>query len=353
MPSERSPHLRTLMAWPDESSTDNRADLFKAQQEVASIADTIAKYEPVWLYTMRSNVDIASRSVSKNVVIKPLNSTELWIRDTGPILVTSEDGQIQVGIDFNFNYWGDKLPAPSNADQHVARRILSCHNVKRIPSSIVLEGGGLETDGQGTLLATASSIINSNRNPSKSRDDIESELRRLLGVSKIIWLPGAKGLDITDCHVDALARFGSDSKIILLSRPNEAVPKNDPAWNIFDSAMEVLRNATNATGDSFHVVEIEEAFTIPRARAPPGSHTPKPVSQPEYWGPSTSYVNFYLANGAIIVPQFGEERTDAKAKEILGDLWPGRVVEGVRLDWMAWAGGGVHCATREWPVVGA
>lgn len=355
MPSEQSPHLRTLTAWPDESSVDNHEDLLQARREVASIANTIAKYEPVWLYTKPSNVRSASKSVSNGVEIKPLKSTELWIRDTGPIIVSSEDPKVQVGIDFNFNYWGDKLPAPRNADQHVARRILSSQHVKRVGSSITLEGGALETDGQGTLLATSSSILNSNRNPSKCQADIEAELRQLLGVDKIIWIPGAKGQDITDCHIDALARFGADSRTILLSRPNDAVPKNDPAWEVYQSAHEVLTTATNAAGATFAIYQLEEALTVPRAQSPsvyqhsqPDSHTRVPVAREDDWAPSTSYLNFYLANGVVVVPQFGDAKTDEKAKEVLGRLWPERVVEGVRLDWMAWAGGGVHCATREW-----
>lgn len=240
---------------------------------------------------------------------------------------------------------------------------MSSQNIRRITPSVTLEGCGFETDGQGTLLATSSSLLNDNRNASKTQEEIEAELRRLLGVTKVIWLTGAKGLAITDCHIDALARFGPDSSTIIVSRPNYAVPGDNHAYN-------VLSTTTNTTGNPFTIVGIEEALTVPRAGSSSdtsssrpssqrGAHDQSPVSNDDVkndeneWGPpSTSYTNFYLANGLVVMPQFDEKRTDADAKAILARLWPKRVVEGVTLDWMAWAGEGVQCATKEWPAIG-
>ncbi|KAK5164301.1 uncharacterized protein LTR77_009996 [Saxophila tyrrhenica] len=340
MPSERSPHLRTLMAWPDQSSTRNIADLFSAQKEVASIANAIAKHEPVWMYTKPAECRIAADFVNTNVMITPLDVSELWIRDTGPVFVNSANGEKQLGIDFGFNYWGNKFDL--HRDQSVARKLLAERRMNRLQAPIVLEGGGIEVDGQGTLLATESSIINENRNPGKNRTTIEQELRNLLGVEKIIWLP--------DYHIDSLARFGPDSRTIILSRPNDAIPHDHPTYIVYDQSHAILSAATNAAGQRYRIIEIEEALTVPRVSNRPKEQTT--VLPEDNWLPATSYVNFYTPNGAIVVPQFGEERTDQEAVDVLQRLFPERAVEKVVLDWMAYAGGGPHCATQQWPVLG-
>jgi len=347
LPSERSPHLRTLMAWPSQNSTNNLPDLFLAQREFALIANAIAKYEPVWLYTPPSNRLIAADLVSENVEIVLLETAEMWLRDTGPIFVEIDDGKPgprrQVGIDFNLNYWGDER---SKGAQRVARKQLEAVRIERIQASSYLAGGAIDSDGQGTLLATKSSIINENRNPNKSQTEIEEELRALLGVTKIIWLPGSKDA----AHVDSLARFGPDSRTVIMSRPNEAVPRDSWRWRVYKETHDVLSSATNAAGYRFTIVEIEEALTVPRAGD--WSREQCPVLEGFEGGVVTNYVGFYLVNGGIVVPQFGEEKTDREAVEGLQRLSPGRVVETVRLDWMAYAGGGPYRATVGWPVPG-
>jgi agmatine deiminase len=325
------------MSWPDAAMGSPPSDLLCAQREIATIANIIAKYEPVWLYASPSNVDTASQYVSGNVTVKPLEVEDIWMRDIGPVFVKAEDGQRQVGIDFNFQHWGRKLSTPRNADRYVAQKLLDGESIERVSASIVAEGGGLETDGEGTLIATESSIINPNRNPDKSKDDIEAALRDLLGVTKIIWLPGITDTEITDCHIDALARF-ADPRTVILSRPNNAISHDDPNYTVYDQAHHILSSATNANGESFKIIEIEEALTVPRKENTPQDQTV--VQQEDDWVPATSYVNFYLANGAVIMPQFGDERTDSAAVETMRLLFPDRVVETVKLDWMAYAGGG-------------
>lgn len=333
------------MAWPDETSHPEYmgyvkdGDLSQARKEVASIANAIGQYEQVWLYAKPRNVNEADYAVQKKVTVKPLNVDQLWFRDTGPIFVTATDGSL-AGVDTNFNYWGDKNSISDGVDPAVASSVLEDEKIHRIEAPLIFEGGGFESDGEGTLLATESSILNPNRNPGKSRLDIEDGLRLLFGVQKIIWVQGAKGIDVTDSHVDALARFGPGDTVIL-SRPNDAVPRSDVLYGAYQQAKSVLSRTTNAAGRSLMIVEIEEAKTVPRAvedEMDPGEAC-------------TSYVNFYLANGAAIVPQFGDDKTDPRALEVIKQLWPERDVVPVMLNWMAWAGGGVHCATQQWPLL--
>lgn len=205
-----------------------------------------------------------------------------------------------------------------------------------------MEGGALEVNGEGTLMATESSVLNPNRNHGRTKAEIEDHLRDLLGVRKIIWLQGARGIDVTDYHVDSLARFGH-SNTVILSRPNAEVQYTNPRYMAYEQAKSVLSTSINAAGQPLKVVDIEEAETVPRAL---GEDDGLALGEPV-----TTYVNFYLVNGAVIVPQFGDERTDRKAVEMMKMLFPKRTVETVLLNWMPWAGGGVHGATQQWPLL--
>jgi agmatine deiminase len=340
LPAERFPHLRTLMAWPDDTFNDNSDDLWLAQQEVACIANAVAKYEPVWMYASQRN--IAEAHVSENVSIVDVEVDQPWIRDIGPVLVTAlEDSNRLVGIDFNFDYWGGKFIISASNDRTFARRSLEHAKVKRLAASMATEGGALEVDGEGTLLATESSLLRSNRNRGKDKAGMEDTFRELLGITKAIWLQGAMGLDVTDGHIDHLARFGPNSNTVILSRPHISVPWTDPRFVAYAQARFVLSTSSNAAGAPFNIVEIEEAATVDRAEddgMAPGEA-------------ATSYVNYYLANDAVIVPQFGEHRTDEKAVQTMKELFPDRVIETVTLNWLPWAGRGPHSVTQQWPFV--
>ncbi|KAF2486104.1 hypothetical protein BDY17DRAFT_320926 [Neohortaea acidophila] len=346
VPSEAKPHLRTLMAWPDMTSAPEEVgltmegDLHLARQEIAAIASAIARFEPVWLFARQPNVEGAMTYVSKAVTVKPLEVDQIWIRDSGPVFVADADGNL-AGVDNRFNYWGDKFDVPGAADASVAKRILEAEGVPRVQAPLITEGGALEFDGEGTLLATESSIINPNRNPGKSRSQLEEGLRKTFGVSRFIWLEGAVGIDSTDCHVDALARL-VPGDTVLLSRPNDAVSRDSIQYRLYQQARSVLEHATLASGNALKIVEMEEAEGTPRARVGRTGSGELPC---------LSYVNYYLPNGAVIVPAFGDSRTDARAIATIQQAWPEREVVPVKLNWMAYCGGGVHCATQQWPAL--
>ena len=342
LPAERSPHLRTLMAWPDDTFNDNPNDVWLAQEEVACIANAVAKYEPVWMYASQRNTLVAQAQVSENVTIVEVDVDQPWIRDTGPILVTtSNDKSRPIGIDFNFDYWGGNFIIPASNDRTLAQRVLEHAKVKRIAASMTTEGGALEVDGEGTLLATESSLLLSNRNRGRDKAGMEDTFRELLGIKKTIWLQGVMGLDVTDGHIDRLARFGPSSSTVVLSRPHISVPWTDPRFVAYAQARFVLSISSNAAGAPFTIVEIEEAATVDRTE----------VACMASSEAATSYVNYYLVNGAVIVPQFGEHRTDERAVQTMEELFPDRVIETVTLTWMPSIGRGPHSVTQQWPLI--
>ena len=318
------------MAWPTKPSVEE-FDINETRREVASIATTISGYEPLHLFTLKDsdNVNTARALLGSNerVSIHPITKLDsLWARDTGPIFVRSkeEEGAVS-GAVLNFNNWGNKFEA--TGDSKTAPFVLKKLGVPAVSSRLVGEGGALEFDGEGTLLATESSIINDNRNPGKSKEDMEKEFSRLFGITKTIWLKGVKGHDLTDCHVDALARFVSPG-LVVLTRPSSSHPQAEK--DAYEDAKMRLSKETDAKRRPLRIVEIPE---------------------PEYaqfkWQTVSSYVNYYVANGAIIAPKFGDEKADEEAKSILGDLFPERVIEQVLLKQLPVQGGGIHCATQQ------
>ncbi|GAA2063318.1 agmatine deiminase family protein [Streptomyces albiaxialis] len=332
MPDERSPHSRTFMAWPPEGPVWG-AWAPRVRRDIAALARAIAEYEPVVLLARPGDVRDARCRTGGAAEVWPVPVDDLWVRDTGPVSVLRADGA-RAGLDLGFNGWGGKQT--HFHDHRVARRVLRRTGTPRIRPGLVAEGGSLEADGQGTLLVTESSLVNANRNPGLSRDEIERVLKHALGVEKVIWLRGVRGHDITDCHVDALARFAAPG-VVVLSRPSRDA---GPVWaGVYAQAREVLREATDARGRRLTLVELPEA-------------------EPSELGDRgedflASYVNHYVCNGAVILPRFGDRRGDARAVSLLRDLHPDREVRQVAIDTVAEGGGGVHCATQQETAPGA
>ena len=191
----------------------------------------------------------------------------------------------------------------------------------------------MEVDGQGTLLATESSLINPNRNPGLNKTQIEEKLKSALGLEKVIWFKGVRDEDTTDCHIDALARF-VEPGTVLLSLPHGS--RSDVWWEVYEDAREVLERQTDARGRKFKVVELME----PQLEVVDGGTDE---------GGVFSYVNYYLVNGGVIAPSFGDQDADEKCKEVLGELFPGKEVVQVRINMLPRTGGGIHCATQQVP----
>lgn len=327
MPEEGDPHTRTWMAFGASEAIWGAALLPEVRRNLATIAQTIAQFEPVTMLVRSEDLDEARNLVGPSVELIEAPLDDLWMRDTGPVFVKGNGAK--AGVNFNFNGWGEKQDF--DRDAGVADFVSGTAGVESLSTDLVLEGGGIEVDGEGTALITESCVLNDNRNPGWSKADVENELQRLLGLRKIIWLPGIAGKDITDGHTDFYARF---------ARPGVVVAGLDPDPESFDHEvtarhLDILRSATDANGRSLEVVVLEA----------PGRVRPDFESDDFAAG----YINFYVCNGAVIAPEFGDPETDQAANQELTRLFPGRHVVQINIDAIAAGGGGIHCTTQQEP----
>ncbi|MFH8612204.1 agmatine deiminase family protein [Streptomyces sp. NPDC018029] len=328
MGAEWERHARTFMAWPALRSVWG-ADLRSVCEDIARVARAVAEYEPVVMLARPGQVAAARKACGRGVEVVPLAVDDLWARDTVPVFV-EDDGKV-TGVDLNFNGWGDKQEHSNDA--RVGRALLSQYGIPRRKAPLVAEGGSLETDGEGTLLVTESSVVNDNRNPGKSRDRVEAELKRTLGIEKVVWLAGVRGQDITDAHVDSLVRFTAPG-VVLLDEAHPGTPAD--VWSrAADQAKAVLSEARDARGRPFEVIGLPQ---------------PDPARITGEGDDFVStYINFYVANGAVFMPRFGDRGADSRARSILREHFPGRDVVPVRIDTIAAGGGGIHCSTHDQP----
>jgi agmatine deiminase len=328
MPDEAEPHLRTWMAFGAHQEVWGKKLLLHVQRNLATIALSIAKYEPVSMLVRPADLKFAQSLMGSKVNLITCPLDDLWMRDCGPVFVMKEGGE-KAAVDFNFNGWGEKQGHA--LDAKVAAFVAKQTQVKRMSSSLVLEGGGIEVDGHGTAIITESCVLNDNRNPGVNKAACELELKALLGLEKIIWLPGIKGKDITDGHTDFYARF---------TKPGVVVAAYDADPQSFDHAvtkrhLEILRAAKDAQGRQLEVVVLEAPAKV-RAQ----------FDNRDF---AAGYINFYVCNGAVIAPEFGDAKADAAAKQKLQKLFPKREIVQINIDAIAAGGGGIHCTTQQEP----
>ncbi|WP_455358163.1 agmatine deiminase family protein [Streptomyces sp. SYSU K21746] len=338
MPAETDRHVRTFMAWPALSSIWS-TQLGAVQDDIGRVADVISRYEPVVMLARPGQAAdaryVCGAGAYYGIDVVEIANDDLWIRDFGPTFVVAP-GAI-AGVDTNFNGWGKTgtpYYQPFSKDAAAAATLLTRYGVDRIQASFVGEGGSLETDGQGTLLATVSSLVNSNRNPGMTQDQVEQALKSALGMDKVIWVPGLAGQDITDCHIDCLARFVAPGQVIL-DKPG---PGTSSKWvAVYNETKKALQSATDAQGRRLTITELPG----PDRRYIRGRGTDF----------LSSYTNYYTVNGAVLMPQFGDSYADGIAYRILQAKYPGHDIVQVRIDNIASGGGGIHCATQSQPVV--
>ncbi|KAE8721528.1 Agmatine deiminase [Hibiscus syriacus] len=279
-----------------------------------------------------------------NIRVLEMSMDDCWFRDIGPTFVVrkrevnSDNPEHMVaGIDWNFNSWGgvdDGCYTDWNLDLLVAKKILGNERLPRFPHPMVLEGGSIHVDGEGTCLTTEECLLNKNRNPNMTKEQIEDELKAYLGVKKVIWLPrGLYGDDDTNGHIDNLCCFAKPG-VILLSWIDD---ETDPQYERSMEAFTFLSNETDACGRKLEIIKLhdgEAKLRLPGARL------------------AASYANFYIANGAIITPQFGDQKRDNEAVSVLSQAFPDYEIvriEGARE--IALGGGNIHCITQQHPAV--
>lgn len=328
MPDEAEPHKRTWMAFGASEEIWGAELLPVVQENLATIALAIARFEPVTMLVRQTELAKAKELMGDAVEFVVTTLDDLWMRDTGAVFVHNSQGGMAC-IDFHFNGWGDKQS--HEEDAKVAAFIAQETGLDVLATDLVLEGGGIEVDGQGTAIITESCVLNSNRNPNVSKEQCEAELKELLGLQKIIWLPGIAGKDITDGHTDFYARF---------VRPGVVVAGYDPDPASFDHAvtkkhLEILKAATDAQGRMLEVVILEAPATI------------RPDFESDDF--AAGYINFYVCNGGVIMPEFGDAEADDAARTALQKLFPEREIVQLNIDGIAAGGGGIHCTTQQEP----
>jgi len=262
-------------------------------------------------------------------VIGSIPVNDCWMRDMGPIFRTSASGGLDV-IGTNFNGWGNKQTHAKDA--LVASKIAAYVGVPYTAAGFVGEGGAIETDGDATLMATQSSLINSNRNPGRTQAQIEAAMCAAYGASKVIWFTGIKGQDITDDHVDATSRFLADATGVV----QMPLATDTDIWsNDERQQYQTLSTSTDAQGLPIAVSKLQGP-----------DYNKIRSTNPNFVG---SYANYYVCNSAVISAQFGDTSADAGAKTLLSGLFPGRVVEQLNIDSLGAGGGGIHCVTQQQP----
>lgn len=334
MPDESALHKRTWMAFIASYDIWEERQVPVVQRNLATIAKTIAKYEPVSLLVREKDYDTAlallgsleSHNHPIDLIEFPLN--DLWMRDTGPAFVTNKEGG-KAAVNFNFNGWGEDQAY--EYDEKVADFVAQQAGAKSIVSSLVMEGGCFELDGHGTAILTESCILNDNRNPGKSKVDVEAELKQLLGLTKIIWLKGIKGKDITDGHTDFYARFIKPG-LVVVSRDTD---KDSYDYNITRDNINILSKATDAQSNNLELVILDTPWDINTR-----------FGTKDF---AAGYVGYYVCNGAVIMQKFGDKKADSAAKKQLANAFPKHYIEQISIDGIASGGGSIHCATQQEP----
>lgn len=347
MPAEFEPHAGCWMAWPQRP--DNwRDSAAPAQRAFAAVAEAIAAAELVTMAVSDAQFERCRAMLSDAVRVVEISTDDAWMRDTGPTFVVDASGRRR-GVDWRFNAWGGLeggLYFPWERDERVAAKVLEIEGADRYRAPLVLEGGSIHVDGEGTVLTSEECLLNPNRNPDLSKPEIERLLLDYLGAEKVIWLGRGVFEDETDGHVDNLACFARPG-VVLLTWTDDA---SDPQYPISRDARRRLEAATDARGRSLEVVLLPSPGPLTISEQEAAGVEAAPGTQPRRPGDrlAASYVNFYLANSRVVLPLL-DERHDEEAAAILRACFPDRELVGVAAREILLGGGNVHCVTQQVP----
>lgn len=330
-PAEWEPHAATWLSWPRNPRT--WPGKFEAiPEKFAAFVRLLAEFEPVQILAGGDSVMRQARELVgslPNFHLHDVETNDAWCRDHGPTFLAGPPDLPPVLVDWEYNAWGGKYP-PFDKDNEVPRRIAELTGRRRFAPGIILEGGAIDGNGRGTILTTESCLLNPNRNPNLSREQIEMYLADYLGARKILWLSGGEiDGDDTDGHVDQLARFVGPSTVVAAVEPDPGDENHAPLSANFAQ----LQTMTDQDGRPLTIVSLP----MPRPKFHDGHRLP------------ASYCNFYIANGVVVVPQFGDA-ADATAIDSLARLFPDRQVRGLDSLDLIWGLGSFHCLSQQEPL---
>lgn len=348
MPAEFDEHFATLLMWPE------RRDIWRngarpVQRIIVQLAETISQFEKVIVGVLPTQFMNAKSLLPDNLSVMEVTYDDIWCRDTGPSFITN--GTELRGVDWVFNSWGgidEGSYYPWELDDLLPQKILEWFSADRYKCDMVLEGGAIHVDGEGTLIAIKSCILNKNRNPNKNISDVEEILKDHLGVSKIIWLENGLYLEENNGHIDNICSFIRPGEVLLAWTEDP----NDPQYAVSHSAYKILSETPDAQGRNLRIhkllmpppqfmtqdesdgVEFSQ-YAIPRLG---GDRLP------------ASYMNFYFINGGAIVPKFGC-REDDLAMDVFRSVMPERKIIPIPAREFLLGGGGIHCVTAQIPAI--
>ena len=325
MPPEWAPHGRCWMAWPYRH--DLWRDLPAAQRAYVAVAQAVARFEPVVMLAAPEAAAKASELCGPAIEVRPWAIDDSWSRDSGPTFLKHRQSGALAGTAWHFNAWGGKH-RPWDRDEALAAGILADLGLPCFQSPLFLEGGAIHVDGEGTLITTESCLLNANRNPGLTKPAAEAELRRALGIETVIWLPGDPDETETDGHVDGIACFVRPGFALVEIHPDP----HDPLAAVLAENRRALELARDARGRTIEILPLQTAVEAE-------------ASSDVF---CNAYINFYLANGAVILPSYGIA-SDAAARDVVAKAFPDREIVQVDVNGIAPGGGGIHCITPQQP----
>jgi len=336
MPAEWTPHTRTWMEFPpvNECFAEHGDDELDRLRGVwASVANTIARFEPVSMVCNVGDAEIARSMLDDSIELHETHIDDAWVRDSGPTFLVHSDGRLGA-THWRFNAWGDQGFSRWEDEQHVGAFIAGLAGAEMFSSSMVNEGGGIHVDGEGTVMVTETVQLDPGRNPTLNAERVETELRSFLDVDRVIWLPRGLTKDYdrfgTRGHVDIIAAFPRPGAVLVHV---QSAPDH-PDFAVSQANLEVLRRATDARGRALEIIEVP---------APQTTHDDGGLVD---W----SYINHYVCNGAVILCSF-DDPNDAVVARIMADAYPGREIVLHDARSIFACGGGIHCITQQQPAV--
>ena len=346
MPAEYWQHSHTLMLWPE------RNDIWRngakpIQKTIVELSRVVSEFEPVIVGVTAQQYMHARNMLPSCVKLFEISYNDIWIRDIAPTFLVNNE--CIRGVDWKFNAWGgceDGLYYPWDLDDSLAQKLLELYDFPRYAADMVLEGGAIATDGEGTLIATEQCLLNKNRNPSLSKNDIEYRLKTYLNITKVIWLKSGLMFDEAGGHIDNLCTFARPGEV-LLAWTND---KNHPQYPICQNAFNVLAKAKDALDRPLKIerIELPETMRFTAEETAGLDYSPYTIRRSTDGSLLGSYINFVHVNGGVIIPTFGCEQ-DAAALEQFKALFPAKQIVQVSAREIILGGGGLHCVTKEVP----
>ena len=345
MPAEWERHAGCWMLWPQRPDTWRNGGK-PGQRAFVEVARQISRFERVTMGVNSDQFENARAMLPSAVRVVELSNNDAWMRDCGATFVINDEGEAR-GVDWTFNAWGGlqkMMYFPWDKDELVGAKMLEIESLHRYQAPLVMEGGSIHVDGQGTLITTEQCLLHLNRNPNLSRGEIEQYLADYLNIDGIIWLPRGVYEDETDGHVDNLCCFARPGLVLMTWTDDKA----DPQYERSAEAYDALMSARDARGQPLEVHKIHQPdpMTMTQEEADGLDVVDTAFLRPAGERLAGSYINFYIANGGIILPQFND-RHDEGAQGKLAELFPQHKIIGVYSREILLGGGNIHCITQQ------